>query len=106
MKLPLHIELDAAGLGGFVMEHEFHPDRKFRGDYCWIKEGIILEVEGGTWGKKSRHTSGKGYEGDCHKYNEAAILGWMVIRCTTPMVRNGDAITYVRKALEARRKLL
>lgn len=42
---------------------------------------IAIELEGGIW-SGGRHTRGKGFEGDCDKYNEAALAGWTVFRLT------------------------
>jgi very-short-patch-repair endonuclease len=62
-------------------EFRFHPKRRWRFDFAWPAEKIAVECEGGTW-SGGRHTRGKGYEGDCEKYNEAVILGWRVLRFT------------------------
>ena len=40
----------------------------------------LIEVEGGHHMKKSRHTSGVGFEKDCEKYLEASLLGYKVFR--------------------------
>lgn len=50
----------------------------------------LIEVEGGHWlsgvdpktgkARKGRHNTGKGFEDDCEKYLEAALLGYKVIR--------------------------
>lgn len=83
---------------GFEKEFRFHPTRRWRFDYCWPDEMVALEKEGGIW-QKSRHTTGKGYTGDCEKYSEANILGWCVIRATTDMIKDGTALDMVERAL-------
>jgi len=76
-----------------VREHRFHAKRRWRFDFAWPDLMIAVEIEGGTWSRgQSRHTSGKGYEGDCEKYSTAAIDGWCVIRATSSMVTSGKAI--------------
>lgn len=72
----------------FEREHKFHPDRKWRFDFALVDHMVGIEVEGGTFGK-SRHTTGIGYTADCEKYNAAALRGWMVLRYTPQMVKNG-----------------
>lgn len=67
------------GLPEPVAEHRFHPERRWRFDYCWPEAKIALEVEGGGW-VGGRHTSGKGFQADMVKYNAAACLGWRVLR--------------------------
>lgn len=66
-------------------EHKFHPERRWRFDFAELSKSVAFEVEGGTFGV-SRHTSGKGYAADCEKYNEAAMMGWLVIRLTPAMI--------------------
>ena len=76
----------------YVKEHKFHDSRKWRFDYAIPGNKIGIEIEGGTWGiKKSRHTTGAGYEGDCYKYNAAAVLGWRLLRYTTNMIKKNPA---------------
>ena len=84
---------------GVVAEHRFHPTRKWRFDYAWPDKMIAFEVEGGTW-QNGRHTRGVGYENDCIKYSEAAILGWKVIRATTGMCKDGRAVKLLEKAFQ------
>jgi very-short-patch-repair endonuclease len=62
-----------------VTEHVFHPTRKWRFDYAWTDSKVALEIEGGVW-SGGRHTSSKGFIGDMSKYNEAACLGWRILR--------------------------
>ena len=79
-------------------EFRFHPTRQWRFDFAWPELMLALEVEGGTR-KKGRHQFHEGFTEDCHKYNEAAILGWRVLRYTTEMVAAGTAIDDVRAIL-------
>lgn len=102
-------------------EWKFHPTRKWAFDFAWPAEGevaritlqgevvqvgvalqVAVEIEGGTWSGNSRHTRGKGFEGDCDKYNEAVLLGWKVLRFTGKMLeeRGAECINKLRSALE------
>lgn len=85
---------------GFEKEHRFHDTRKWRFDFANPEEMIAVEVEGLSRGK-SRHTTFAGYRGDCEKYNEAAILGWKVLRFTDKEVKSGEAIQTIERALHA-----
>lgn len=90
-----------------VLEHVFHPRRKWRFDLCWPAEKVAVEVDGGTGWKRdalSRHLTPSGYRGDCEKLDEAAILGWAVLRLTPAMLRDGSALDLIGRALKARRK--
>lgn len=67
-------------------QYEFDPDRKWAFDFAWPSRWIAVEIEGGTWMRKGGHTTGKGFEKDCVKYNRAAELGWTVLRYTPQMI--------------------
>ena len=81
-----------------VREFRFHPSRRFRFDFAWPDKKAAIEVEGGIW-NNGRHTRGKGYSEDVIKYNEAALLGWTVLRVTGDMVKDGNALRYARLVL-------
>lgn len=81
----------------FEREYRFHPVRKWRFDFL-IGNTIAAEIEGGTW-VNGAHGRGKHYQGDCIKYNEAAIMGFKVLRFTTDMVTSGEAIDTIKRAL-------
>lgn len=83
-----------------IPEHEyyFHPDRKWRADYCWPYHKLIVEVEGGIW-RAGRHNRPKGFIKDCEKYNTAVLMGYKVIRVTSEHIHNGQAIQWICKAL-------
>lgn len=51
----------------------------------------------------SGHTSGVGYQSNCDKYNEAALLGWTVLRVTSADVENGRALSLIHRAFAARK---
>jgi hypothetical protein len=90
--------LRAAGLPPPVREYRFASPRRWRFDYAWPDLRLALEVEGGVW-SGGRHVRGRGYEGDCVKYSEAALRGWRVLRATTAMLRDGRALALLERAL-------
>ena len=79
-------------------EYRFHPVRRWRFDYAWPSRMVAVEIEGGTW-TGGRHTNPAGFEKDCEKYNNAALLGWRVMRFTSGMVRSGEAVQMIEKEL-------
>lgn len=87
-----------AGLPLPKTEYCFHPDRKYRFDFAWPEYMIALEVEGGTY-TGGRHVTPSGFEKDCEKYNDAACLGWSVIRVTSNMIDDFRAINYMIRVL-------
>ena len=94
-----HIEDE--GLPAPIREYKFHDTRRWRFDMAWPRLKIAAEVEGGTFAKrfKGRHTTGEGFHKDCEKYNTAALMGWRVFRFDSPMVKNGQAVEVLKKAL-------
>jgi hypothetical protein len=71
------------------VEYRFHHTKKWRFDYAWPYYKVAVEQEGGVFGHKKKdgtksdkgaHSSVSGILRDMHKYNEATLLGWRVIR--------------------------
>lgn len=83
-----------------VAEHRFHEVRKWRFDYAIPHLRIALEVEGGVW-TGGRHTSSAGFLRDMEKYNEAALNGWVVLRCT-PKTLGSDGLRMLAEAVKLR----
>lgn len=98
MSLPLLLQIRAVGLPLPVEEHRFCK-RRWRFDLAWIDRKLAVECEGGIW-VGGRHVRGKGFERDCEKYSEAAILGWRVLRFTTGQIESGYALDAIERALE------
>jgi len=82
-----------------ITEHRFAPPRRWRFDLAWPERMLALEIDGGSW-SGGRHTTGKGFEADCEKYSEAAVLGWRVIRVTPRMVVDGRALGYIEREFQ------
>lgn len=80
----------------FEQEYKFHPTRKWRADFLITGTKILIEVEGGIW-SGGRHTRGKGFLGDMKKYNEAAMMGFSVLRFSTEQVKAGVAIKQIEQ---------
>jgi hypothetical protein len=89
-------EIEDAGLPAPTREYQFHPTRRWRFDLAWPERKVAVEIEGGVW-SKGRHTRSKGFIGDCEKYNEAALLGWLVLRVPGDWVKSRTALDYVKR---------
>lgn len=88
-----------------VREYRFAPPRRWRADYCWPDQKVILEIEGGVFGAAgSRHNRGAGFRADCEKYNFAAILGYRILRYLPEQVK-ARAIDDLRPMLCPRKGL-
>ena len=78
----------------------FAPPRKFRFDWCFVVQGVAVEVDGGQWSGPNggRHNSDK----DREKMNLAAVSGYRVMHFTPRQLRQDPAgcVALVVKALE------
>ena len=92
-------QLDALKIE-YTTEFRFHPERKWRADFRIDGYPILIEVEGGIW-SQGRHTRGKGFEGDCTKYNQAAILGYHVLKGSTQQVKSGQLVADIEQMIKA-----
>jgi len=91
----------------FEREYKFHDARKWRFDYALPAIKVAVEHEGlPLQTDKSRHTTIKGFAGDCEKYSEAAILGWCVIRVNALSLKSGLAHDLIKRAVDARRIMI
>lgn len=107
----LHDELLSMGFEyekDFKREYRFFSERRWRADFAFPELMLLVEVEGGIWGKKincqkcgsvvkgarsvGRHNRAKGYTEDRNKYNRAQILGWMVISVTTEHLKEASCV--------------
>lgn len=93
----LRLHFQAYGLCA-ESEYRFAENRKWRFDMAFPAQMLAVEIEGGTW-INGRHNRGSSIEADFIKYNEAALLGWRLLRFTTEQVKSGNAIDTVLRAL-------
>jgi len=94
----LAFQIKAVKLPIPLREYRFHPKRKWRCDFVWLTEKLIVEVEGGIF-NHGRHTRGIGFTNDCEKYNSATLLGYRVIRVTSTHIRSGKAVQWIEEIL-------
>jgi very-short-patch-repair endonuclease len=85
-----------------LRNHIFALPRQWAFDFAWKEQRLAAECDGGTW-SGGRHSTGKGYEEDCHKINAATLLGWRVLRFTGDMIVSGAALTTIEQALRQRK---
>jgi very-short-patch-repair endonuclease len=75
------------------------PDRHYRFDFAWVKERLLVEVNGSTWVSNTGHTSGRGIERDTEKANLAVLAGYRLLTVTGTQVKDGRAIGWIEQAL-------
>lgn len=74
------------------------PGRRFRGDFCFHEQRLVVEVQGGTWaGRNSAHTSGVGFRDDCVKRALALLSGYRVLTVESSQVRDGTALAWIKQ---------
>lgn len=90
-----------AGLPEPLAQHLWaRPERLYRADFAWPAHMVLVEVQGGIWAANpGRHNRGSGYEADCSRDNLAAILGWRLLRFTERMIKSGEAVETITRAL-------
>lgn len=86
-----------------VREYRFDDNRKWRFDFAFVDARVSVELEGGVWAR-GRHTRGRGFIGDCDKYNAAAASGWLVLRFTADHLHNDpiEVFGLIRRTLALR----
>ena len=83
----------------FRREYEFHHTRHWKVDFALTHIKLAVEVEGAV-DKIGRHQRPEGFIEDMYKYNALILQGWRLLRFSTKMVLNGEAITTILQALE------
>ena len=58
-------------------------------------------MHGGVW-VGGRHTRGAGFIADRERMNWAALNGWIVIETVPEHIKSGQAVDWLRQALEGR----
>ena len=86
-----------------VKEFHFHPKRKWSFDYAMPALMVAVEVDGGVW-VGGRHINPKGYINDMEKLNNAASMGWLVLRITTDDRFAIKTYELIKNTLELRKK--
>jgi len=92
------MQLDAVGLDGYVREYQAIPGRRFRFDFCWVKERLAVEIQGGTY-SRGAHARPLGIKRDYEKGNLAVKHGWRVLQFDADMVKSGQALDFTEKML-------
>jgi very-short-patch-repair endonuclease len=83
-------------------EYRFHPGRDWRFDFAWPRHMVAVEVEGGVR-MIGRHQRPEGFVRDLEKYNEAALLGWLVLRVADTHLESMRALAWLERALHPSR---
>ncbi len=91
-------QLDAVGLDGYAREYQAIPGRRYRFDFCWVKERLAVEIQGGTY-SRGAHARPLGIKRDYEKGNLAVQFGWRVLQFDADMVKSGQALEFTERML-------
>ena len=83
-------------------EFRFHHTRRWRFDYAFPALMIAVEVDGGVW-TGGRHINPAGYINDMEKLNNAAAMGWLVLRITTDDRFANKTYELIKQTIELRK---
>ena len=99
------------GIPAPEFEYQFHPTRKWRFDLAWpmweetngirwVKNPFptAVEVDGGIW-IAGGHNRGEQMKKDWEKANEAAALGWRILRCEPRELCTAQFAELIKRAL-------
>ena len=91
-------QLSTAGISFEQQVKGLIPGRQFVMDFVFGH--IIVEINGGTWMRKSGHNTSKGIHRDYEKSNLAQLNGYMYLQYTMKELDNLEALDTVKRLLE------
>ena len=94
----LEAQLIEAGLVGFEREYQAIEGRRFKWDFAFVKDRLLIEVQGGVW-IMGGHSTGVGITRDCEKFSLASVNKWFTIPVTTDHVKSGKALEWIKQFL-------
>ena len=87
LELALAFQIRAAGLITPVVEFKAIPARRYRWDFAWPGQKLLVEVQGGIWAKGAE------------KLNLATLAGYRCITVTGEQIKSGQALQLILQAL-------
>lgn len=87
-------QLEAAGITGFYVDAEYLPNRQLRADILFIRERLVIEIQGAVHRTKAK------WQADIFKAQDTMLGGFRLLPIATGQVRDGAAVEIIRKALE------
>jgi very-short-patch-repair endonuclease len=94
----LLFQIRAMGLPEPDREFRAIEGRKFRFDFAWLEQKLLVECQGGIW-TRGAHGRPVGIKRDMEKLNLAQLQGWRVMQFGVDEIDNGEAVGMITKAL-------
>jgi very-short-patch-repair endonuclease len=82
------------------IEYKFCPTRRWRFDFAIPSVKLAIEIEGGTW-IYGRHNRASSIHLDFEKYNNAARLGWRLLRFIPAQLKEKKTYDLIDKTIKA-----
>lgn len=98
LEAELCFQLAALGLPEPARQFRFNPARRWRADFAWIAQRLIVECDGATYAA-GRHNRGAGYAADRERDNWCCEHGWRVLRYTGDQITSGAALAQLERML-------
>jgi len=96
------LQLHMAHIAGWEREYMPFKPRRFRVDFAWLVERLLVELHGGVWALGPQaHSWGTGIKRDHDKRDLAAAQGWTLREFTGDEVRDFVALHWVQGYLDA-----
>ena len=92
------LQCEQAGFPAPLREYAAVPGRRFRWDFAWPEQRVLVEINGGTYAHMG-HSTGPGIARDYEKSNLAMLAGWRMFVFDRRMVEAGAALDITAKAL-------
>ena len=99
LEADLLFQIKAVGLPEPIREYRAIPGRRFKFDFAWVDQRLLVEVQGAIF-VKGGHSTGTGIMRDHEKNNLAVIAGWRVIYVNSTTIDSGKAIEEIEEALD------
>ena len=96
----LAFQIRAAELPEPEREYRFFPERRFRADFAFVKQRLLIEINGGLYMPRSGHRTAKGVLRDMTKANLAALGGWLYLQFSADQVQDGSALNIIETVLK------
>lgn len=92
------LQCEQAGFPAPLREYAAVPGRRFRWDFAWPDQRVLVEINGGTYAHMG-HSTGTGIARDYEKSNLAVLAGWKAFAFDRRMVEAGTALELISRVL-------
>jgi very-short-patch-repair endonuclease len=95
----LETQLKQVGATGYLPQFCPILNRKYRSDFAFVDNRLLVEVQGGTW-VSGRHNRASAMAAEYERHNTLTLAGWRILYFTADQVHAGTAIKTILAALK------